>query len=66
MQKTISVTNLKNHLLEYVRDIETNHNELIIVSRKGEPRLKISPIIKKNMPLIGGLEGTAVIPRLDK
>ena len=61
MQKTMSVTNLKNHLLRYVREVETTHDEIIITSRNGKPRVKIVPVLEEQKPLLNCMKDTGKI-----
>jgi antitoxin (DNA-binding transcriptional repressor) of toxin-antitoxin stability system len=46
---TISKSRLKSHMLEVFRDLETNGGELVVTDR-GKPVLRITPIGKKSPP----------------
>jgi len=55
MKKTITVTEFKNNLFSYIRDVETKNDEIVIVSKTGIPRAKIIPIDVE--PMLGRMKG---------
>lgn len=54
MKKLITVTEFKNNIFSYIKDVETKNDEIVIVSRDGTPRIRIQSIKE---PMLGAMKG---------
>ena len=59
METVISKSKLKPRILEYLREVETTHREIIVTDR-GRPVLKIVPYAGEEEDLLAALRNTVV------
>lgn len=59
METLVSKSKLKPKILEYLREVETTHRELIITDR-GRPVLKIVPYTDEEQGLLAGFRNSVV------
>ncbi len=59
METVVSKSKLKPKILEYLRAVETTHQEIIVTDR-GRPVLKIVPYTEEEADLLARLRNTVV------